>query len=75
MKLNGKVAWVVDASSGIGAAVARELASRGGPRRRQRAPRRRRRLSTRPVALAAAALGRVTAASGSAPALLTWHEE
>ena len=30
MKLNGKVAWVVGASSGIGAAVARELASRGG---------------------------------------------
>jgi NAD(P)-dependent dehydrogenase (short-subunit alcohol dehydrogenase family) len=29
MKLNGKVAWVVGASSGIGAAVARELASRG----------------------------------------------
>jgi NAD(P)-dependent dehydrogenase (short-subunit alcohol dehydrogenase family) len=30
MKLNGKVAWVVGASSGIGAAVARELACRGG---------------------------------------------
>jgi NADP-dependent 3-hydroxy acid dehydrogenase YdfG len=30
MKLNSKVAWVVGASSGIGAAVARELASRGG---------------------------------------------
>ncbi len=30
MKLNGKVAWVVGASSGISAAVARELASRGG---------------------------------------------
>jgi NAD(P)-dependent dehydrogenase (short-subunit alcohol dehydrogenase family) len=30
MKLNGKVAWVVGASSGIGAAAARELASRGG---------------------------------------------
>jgi NAD(P)-dependent dehydrogenase (short-subunit alcohol dehydrogenase family) len=30
MKLNGKVAWVLGASSGIGAAVARELASRGG---------------------------------------------
>ena len=29
MELNGKVAWVVGASSGIGAAVARELASRG----------------------------------------------
>jgi NAD(P)-dependent dehydrogenase (short-subunit alcohol dehydrogenase family) len=29
MKLNGKVAWVVGGSSGIGAAVARELASRG----------------------------------------------
>ena len=33
MKLNGKVAWVVGASSGIGAAVARELARRGGHRR------------------------------------------
>ena len=30
MKLTGKVAWVLGASSGIGAAVARELASRGG---------------------------------------------
>ena len=30
MKLTGKVAWVVGASSGIGAAVAGELASRGG---------------------------------------------
>jgi NAD(P)-dependent dehydrogenase (short-subunit alcohol dehydrogenase family) len=30
MNLNGKVAWVLGASSGIGAAVARELASRGG---------------------------------------------
>jgi NAD(P)-dependent dehydrogenase (short-subunit alcohol dehydrogenase family) len=30
VKLNGEVAWVVGASSGIGAAVARELASRGG---------------------------------------------
>ena len=29
MELNGKVAWVVGASSGIGAAVARELQSRG----------------------------------------------
>jgi NADP-dependent 3-hydroxy acid dehydrogenase YdfG len=29
MDLNGKVAWVVGASSGIGAAVARELRSRG----------------------------------------------
>jgi NAD(P)-dependent dehydrogenase (short-subunit alcohol dehydrogenase family) len=29
MKLNGKVAWVVGASSGIGAAVARELLRRG----------------------------------------------
>ena len=29
MQLNGKAAWVVGASSGIGAAVARELASRG----------------------------------------------
>jgi len=29
MELNGKVAWVVGASSGIGAAVARELACRG----------------------------------------------
>lgn len=29
MDLNGKVVWVVGASSGIGAAVARELASRG----------------------------------------------
>ena len=29
MKLNGKVAWVVGASSGIGAAVARELGRRG----------------------------------------------
>ena len=30
MELTGKVAWVVGASSGIGAAVARELACRGG---------------------------------------------
>jgi NAD(P)-dependent dehydrogenase (short-subunit alcohol dehydrogenase family) len=30
VKLNGEVAWVVGASSGIGAAVARELASCGG---------------------------------------------
>ena len=30
MKLNGKIAWVVGSSSGIGAAVARELARRGG---------------------------------------------
>jgi NAD(P)-dependent dehydrogenase (short-subunit alcohol dehydrogenase family) len=30
MRLSGKVAWVVGGSSGIGAAVARELASRGG---------------------------------------------
>ena len=30
MKLNGKVAWVLGASSGIGAAVARELTCRGG---------------------------------------------
>ena len=29
MKLTGKVAWVVGGSSGIGAAVARELARRG----------------------------------------------
>jgi NAD(P)-dependent dehydrogenase (short-subunit alcohol dehydrogenase family) len=29
MKLNGKVAWIVGASGGIGAAVARELARRG----------------------------------------------
>jgi len=29
MNLNGTVAWVVGASSGIGAAVARELVSRG----------------------------------------------
>lgn len=29
MDLNGKVAWVVGGSSGIGAAVARELQSRG----------------------------------------------
>jgi NAD(P)-dependent dehydrogenase (short-subunit alcohol dehydrogenase family) len=29
MKLNGKVAWVVGGSSGIGAAVAHELARRG----------------------------------------------
>jgi NAD(P)-dependent dehydrogenase (short-subunit alcohol dehydrogenase family) len=29
MKLNGKVAWVVGGSSGIGAAVARELVTRG----------------------------------------------
>ena len=29
MDLTGKVAWVVGASSGIGAAVARELQSRG----------------------------------------------
>jgi NADP-dependent 3-hydroxy acid dehydrogenase YdfG len=29
MEMNGKVAWVVGASSGIGAAVARELACRG----------------------------------------------
>jgi NAD(P)-dependent dehydrogenase (short-subunit alcohol dehydrogenase family) len=29
MKLNGKIAWVVGGSSGIGAAVARELVSRG----------------------------------------------
>ena len=28
MKLNGKVAWVVGGSSGIGATVARELACR-----------------------------------------------
>ena len=40
MKLNGKVAWVVGASSGIGAAVARELASRGGDRRDLGSPRR-----------------------------------
>ena len=33
MKLNGKVAWVVGGSSGIGAAVARELAT---PRRDSR---------------------------------------
>jgi short-subunit dehydrogenase len=30
VELNRKVAWVIGASSGIGAAVARELASRGG---------------------------------------------
>jgi len=30
MKLTGQVAWVLGASSGIGAAVARELASHGG---------------------------------------------
>ncbi len=30
MELNGKVAWVVGASTGIGAAVARELTCRGG---------------------------------------------
>jgi NAD(P)-dependent dehydrogenase (short-subunit alcohol dehydrogenase family) len=29
MRLNGKVAWVIGGSSGIGAAVARELACRG----------------------------------------------
>ena len=29
MKLTGKVAWVVGGSSGIGAAVARQLACRG----------------------------------------------
>ena len=29
MELNGKVAWVVGGSSGIGAAVARELVLRG----------------------------------------------
>ena len=29
MRLNGKVAWVVGGSSGIGAAVARELVCRG----------------------------------------------
>ena len=29
MRLNGKVAWVVGGSSGIGAAVARELVRRG----------------------------------------------
>ena len=29
MKLTGKVSWVVGGSSGIGAAVARELVSRG----------------------------------------------
>ena len=29
MELNGKVAWVVGASSGIGAAVARRLSSSG----------------------------------------------
>jgi len=29
MELNGKVAWVVGGSSGIGAAVARELVRRG----------------------------------------------
>ena len=30
MELTGKVAWFAGASSGIGAAAARELASRGG---------------------------------------------